>query len=83
MTRGMSEDSKPSCCSRGLRALDIFGHPIMLKYKRESQYQTEIGGFFTVIVVMGLLGYFSYMLISTVNRTTFTVSNFVEKSDVA
>lgn len=31
---------------------------------------------------MSLLGYFSYMLISTVNRTTYTVSNYVEKSNV-
>ena len=50
-----------------------------MKYKKESEYQTEIGGFTTIFVVMGLLGYFAYMLISTVNRNTYNVSNYIEK----
>lgn len=55
----------------------------MMKYKRESEYQTEIGGIVTIIVVMGLLGYFSFTLVNTVKRNTFMVSNFIEKVNLA
>lgn len=38
---------------------------------------------FTIIVVLGLVGYFSFTLVNTVRRNTFMVSNFIEKVNLA
>ena len=42
-----------------VRKNDIFGHPITLKYKGDSSYQTFLGGFFT-LVSAAVLAYFMY-----------------------
>lgn len=43
--------------SRGLKSVDIFGHPITLQYKNDTEYKSAMGGFMTVIVMIGLLTY--------------------------
>lgn len=58
---------------RTFKQLDMFGHPITLKYKNEAQYKSTIGGVITLIVLMGLLTYCGILLRQMFSKQTFTV----------
>lgn len=48
--------------SESLRKFDIFGHPVTLRYKNHPDYKSELGGFVSLIFVLGIAGYFSFLL---------------------
>ena len=50
-----------------LSKFDIFGHPISLNFNGHgSTFKTDSGGVLTLIVVFGLLGYFTSMIVELV-----------------
>jgi hypothetical protein len=61
----------------------MFGHPITLQYKNEAQFKSTIGGFMTIIVLMGLLTYCGILLQQMFSNKTFTVISDLQKKNVA
>ncbi|TNV80330.1 hypothetical protein FGO68_gene3640 [Halteria grandinella] len=59
--------------ANGLRKIDIYGHPISLKYEKSATFQSPLGGFCTIIVLFIILYQFFYLFIQTVQRDKFTV----------
>ena len=76
----------PGCrdrISRTFKQVDMFGHPITLQYKNEAQFKSTIGGFMTIIVLMGLLTYCGILLQQMFSNKTFTVISDLQKKNVA
>lgn len=61
-----------------LTNMDEYGHPIELKYKGESTFKTQIGGFFTLISRCILIVYL-YFELNDVHekKSTVTVNNYI------
>ena len=52
-------------CSKlgtAIRRSDVFGAPVQLKYKGKKAFNTLFGGCLSLILIIGLIVYFAYML---------------------
>lgn len=56
---------------RFFKSLDYFGHPVTLKYKTRSTYNSILGGVLTTMVFSALFGYFLSMINDVVKRDKF------------
>ena len=68
--------------SSRVRKLDIFGHPVSLRYNKNPTYKSKIGGVFTIMVVAGLIGFFTLLLYDSFSYQSFSVTSYLEKFDI-
>ncbi|CAI2358830.1 unnamed protein product [Moneuplotes crassus] len=55
-------------CIRAVRTIDLYGKPITLHYRGNYAFKTYLGGFVTILVVMTICGYASYLFRVMVER---------------
>ena len=73
-----SKSHKSNFWSR-FKRLDIFGHPISLRYKNQHTYKSVVGASVTVVVFIGILTYFGILLIDLINKKNFTITTTLSK----
>ena len=52
--------------SNTLQKIDIFGHPIGLKYKKSTFYTSEAGGVLTILIIGVIVAYFGMLCLNTI-----------------
>ena len=75
----MKSKKKGSEICKNLKLLDIFGHPISLRYKNQNTYKSYMGATLTLIAFTGIITYFSILLYELVNRKNFTITTTLQK----
>jgi hypothetical protein len=59
--------------------LDSFGYPVALKYKKETEYRSVLGGCITFIILIGLVSFFGILLHKCLNNQSFEVVSSLKK----
>ena len=65
-----------------LRFIDLFGKDITLSYDGHDKYKSSWGGILSVILIMLLLAFFSFLLNQLVTRSNPTVSTATLQKDI-
>ncbi|CDW90646.1 UNKNOWN [Stylonychia lemnae] len=63
--------------SKHIKSADKFGHPIQLKYKNRSTYNTLFGGIITLIARLGIFIYFLLAIIDVTQKKSFVKNSLV------
>ena len=51
-----------------IRDLDLFGYPISLSFNKKTHHQTKLGGFFTAIFLLFIIGLTAYCIFKLINK---------------
>ena len=65
-----------------LRFIDLFGKDITLSYDGHDKYKSSWGGILSVILIMLLLPFFSFLLYQLITRSNPTVSTATHQKDI-
>ena len=65
-----------------LRFIDLFGKNITLSYNGQDKYKSSWGGILSAILIMFLLGFFSYLLNQLITRSNPTISTATLQKDI-
>ena len=60
---------------KAVKALDLYGIPILPTYDNKRLYKTTMGGLMTLGTKFGLLGYFIVLFMQVINRTSPQITN--------
>ena len=64
---------------RYLQNVDSFGYPVALKYKKETEYWSALGGSITLIILIGLVCFFGILLHKCLTNQAFEVVSSLKK----
>ena len=54
--------------------MDVFGKKVQLTHEANETYRTAAGGFFTILMAIGVFSYMHYMFADVWNHTIISIS---------
>ena len=68
-----------SKCDKKIRSIDIYGSPVMIKYRGDEFYKTKIGSLATVITMAVMLSFGFQKFIRWINRERPEIVSFTNR----
>jgi hypothetical protein len=66
-----------------VRTVDSYGQKITFTYKRNSMFKTHLGGWATILLIVGMLSYLIFLFNVLIQRSTINVTTNTEIKDLA
>jgi len=61
--------------ARYVRHADLFGYPIQLRYKDDTNFKSLPGGLMSIVIFIAVLCYSILILYQTINLSVFSVTS--------